>query len=155
MSQGNIDLGFFHETEVIGGGVRAGVERLLRSSDSGTDPTSRRRRSLLPRGAAVLFGGALPLRTERRQLPAGDGAAAVACRGVLYRPRRRLGHRGRHRGHQGRADGGLRLQCRPGRARKERARGGDRGGTGKRLVRRHERPFPPKTQVLVEVWAHM
>ena len=143
-----------------GGGLCEGVERVLGCGDRGTEHASQRRRGLLPRGGALHLGGALPPWTKRRQLPAGDGTAAVACHGVLHCPRQRLGHRGHGRGHQqaaprGQATCGRQLQYGPSQARGDHARGGDRHGTSGRRPGGHERPFPPEVQALVEGQAHM
>ena len=79
---------------------------------------------------------------------------------MLYCPRRRFNHIGRRCVHmkaalRGQAAGGRKLQCGPGLSKRDRACGGYFCGTGDLRFRRHECPFPPETQILVEGWAHM
>ena len=67
-----------------GGDFLAGVKQVYCRSDGGAKPAHRRKPGLIPRGVALLFGGTLPTRTEHCHLPADDGAAAMAYRGVSY-----------------------------------------------------------------------
>ena len=161
MSQGDVDLGFFQETKVRGGGgFREIVERLPICGNGDNEPAPRRRCGILLQGGSLLLRGALTPRTELCQISDGDRTEVVAYRGVLYFSQRRLDHRELSCGHQQTAlrvqtAGGWRLQCRPGRAREDCARGGYQCGTSGRRLGRHERPFPPEMQILDEGWAHM
>ena len=76
-----------------GGGLHKVIKQVFGCGGKGAETASRWRCGLLLQDMALNLGGALPTRTERRQIPAGDGTAAVACRGVLHCPRRCIEHR--------------------------------------------------------------
>ena len=56
---------------------------------------------------------------------------------------------------RGQDPGACQLQYVPGRSRTERTCRGYFSGTGNRQFRIHERPFPPKMQIVVDLWANM
>ena len=63
--------------ECRGGDFCAGVEQVSSHSNGGANPAQWWRRGILPRGAAIIFGVALPPRPELCQLPDGERVAAV------------------------------------------------------------------------------